>query len=147
MREAGSAGETEKFATGDRSGAAAVGPGGEMIQAVAVAAEERFFSQGVLKAGQVGGQRRRSGRGEGIDAPRPALFGRNHAMPAEIGEVARDLCLRQLQHGLEVADTQRTVGKQVDDAEARDITKAIVEPKQFQRWERKRLKSYTPRQI
>ena len=115
------------------SGAAAVHFRPKLVQFGAVPAELRRLREGVLQAGEVGGQGRRSRGGERIDAPRAALRARHEAVAAEISQVPRDFRLGQPQHRLEMTDAQRPLRQQMDQAQAGDIAQAVVEAEQLHR--------------
>lgn len=81
----------------------------------------------VLEALEIGLQLSRRRRREAVDDP-GALAGRlDHVALAKIGEVLRDLGLRELQHILEMAHTQRPLGQQIHDPEPDRFAEALVD--------------------
>lgn len=130
LRPISSAGEAEKLAAW-HGGGGAVHIWIEVVELGAVAAELRLIGKGVVQAGEVGRECGARRRNEGIDAPCAALFGGDHAVAAEVGEVAGDSRLREVKHGFEVADAERTLRQQVDKAQASGVAKAVVDPEQF----------------
>lgn len=57
----------------------------------------------------------------------------NHSPLAKIGEVLRDLGLRDAQNFLEVANTERTARQQMDDPQSRGVAEALVNLNQLHR--------------
>ena len=55
----------------------------------------------------------------------------NDSPLAKIGEVLRDLGLRDAQNFLEVANTERTARQQMDDPQSRGVAEALVNLNQF----------------
>ena len=129
--ECGLTGKTEKLAAWDGIGAAAVHLGGELGKLGQVALELRLFHEDLPHGGERGGQFRRRRGGERIDPPWPALCDGDQTMPAQVGEVAGDFRLRQPQHGLEVADAQRLLRQQVEEAKPGGVAQAAEEVQQF----------------
>ena len=59
----------------------------------------------------------------------PGAF--DHALLAKVGEMLRDLGLRNAENFLEVADAERTARKQMDDPQSRGVAETLVNLNQF----------------
>lgn len=96
-----------------------------------VIAKEFVGSDTVLKALEIGFEfPRRSGR-EAIDDPRTLTGGLDHFPLPEVGQVLRDLGLRELQDILKMADAQRTFRQQIDNSQADGLAEALIDLDQF----------------
>lgn len=131
MGNGSAAGEAEEFAARHfRRGATAVGPGGDRRELLEVAAQHRLRRARVLQAGEVRAQRRGRRLGQGVDAPRALLRDGDERVPPQVGEMARDAGLRDLQDRLEVADAERPLRQQVQQAQAGGVAEAVVDAQQ-----------------
>lgn len=131
MGNGSATGEAEEFEPRHfRRGATAVGPGGDRREALEITAEHRFSGLRVLQAGEICAQRRGRGLGQRIDAPRALLRDGDERVPPQVGEMARDAGLRDLQDRLEVADAERPLRQQIQQAQAGGVAEAVVEAQQ-----------------
>lgn len=131
MGNRSAAGEAEEFAARHfRRGAAAVGGCRDRVESLEVATQDRLRRARVLQAGEVRAQRRGRGLGQRVDAPRALLRGGDERVPPEVGEVTGDAGLREFQHRLEVADAERPLRQQVQQAQARGVAETVVDAQQ-----------------
>src|SRR6185312_16537194 len=92
-----------------------------------VAPEHRILAHAVLQAGEIGRQLRRAFRRQAVDHPIGLLARLDQPVRAQVREVLGNLHLRLAEDLLKVADTQLPALQQVQDAQPRRTTEALVD--------------------
>lgn len=85
----------------------------------------------ILQAGQLAVKERRTFFRQTINHPPAAAFAQNHAVPPQVGQVARHLDLGFAQDFLQMTDAERTPQQKMDDAQPRLLTEAFVDAQEI----------------
>ena len=88
----------------------------------------------VLKAIQIGLEFDGRFGGKTIDHPGAVPRALDEAVLSQVSEVLGNLGLRKLKDLLKVADAQRPLGEEVNDAEASRITETLIDLDQIHAW-------------
>jgi hypothetical protein len=108
-------------------------PAGEVgaFEASEVFLELRVFAGAVLEAAEIGGELGRGFFGEVVNHPLALALDFDEAAGTEISEVFGDFHLRLAEDVLEVADAERALREEVEEAQAGDVAKAFVDADEF----------------